>query len=297
MSKSKNSNLHKAKKTRNDEFYTRLADIEKECVHYRKYFRGKTVFLNCDDPEHSEFWKYFDLNFEFFGLKKVIATHFDREKPTYKLETWMDGDKKRTMKTPLKQNGDFRSPECIELLKESDLVVTNPPFSLLREYIATLVEHRKKFLIVGTQNAITYKETFALIMGDKLWLGVTKPPEFVQPDGSTAKFGNACWLTNLQHKKRKEELKLYADYDPSRYPKYDGYDIIEVSRVADIPRDYAGLMGVPITFLEKYNPKQVTLEGVANSARWLGNHECYTVINGKRVYNRLLIKHRAALLP
>jgi hypothetical protein len=283
-----NSTLHRAKRDKNDEFYTRLTDIEKECWNYRPYFKGKTIFLNCDDPEWSEFWRYFDLNFEFFGVKRVISTHFDKDKPTYKLETYRDAaGRKRTKKTALRQNGDFRSPECVELLKEADIVVTNPPFSLLREYISQLVEYDKKFIVVGTQNAITYKDVFALIVANKVWLGCTKPPEFKTPDGSMKKFGNACWFTNLPHKRRREELRMWRYFDEALYARYDNYDAIDVPKVRDIPQDYEGVMGVPITFLEKYNPEQFAIVRFRK-----GDDDKDLSIQGKCPYFRILIKAR-----
>ena len=283
----KNNNLHCAKKAKNDEFYTRLTDIEKELVHYKEFFKDKVVYCNCDDDEESQFWKYFELCFEHLGLKKLIATHYDSEKPTYKIELTKDinGDGKVTkediVKTPLKSNGDFRSEECIELLKEADIVVTNPPFSLFREYVDQLIRYNKKFLIIGNPNAITYKEIFPLIKDNKLWVGYksmgadmlfTTSKEYEQELRATKKEGSgyriidgnfyarasAIWFTNLPTKKRNEELILFRKYsdDPSKYPTYDNYDAINVDKVADIPEDYMGVMGVPITFLDSYCPKQ-----------------------------------------
>lgn len=272
----KNKNLTNAKKAKNDEFYTLISDIEKEVKHYKKWFEGKVVYCNCDDPEESNFWKFFELNFEEYKLKKLISTHYDAEKPTYKLELSadIDGDGKITksdiIKTPLKQNGDFRSEESINLLKTSDIVVTNPPFSLFREYVAQLVKYKKKFLIVGNQNAITYKEIFPLIRNNEIWLGNRKmaPFEFRLPKTATeykriddngekyATLGSVCWFTNLPVKRFNEELTFVKKYDPTKYPKYDNYDAINVDKVVDIPADYKGVMGVPITFLYSYNPKQ-----------------------------------------
>lgn len=303
-----NKTLQRAKRVKNDEFYTRLTDIERECFQYKKHFKGKTIFLNCDDPESSEFWRYFNLNFDFFDLHRVIATHFDREKSTYKLETTRDSlGRKRTNKSLLQQNGDFRSQECIELLTESDIVVTNPPFSLFREYMAQLMHYKKKFIVVGTQNAITYKDLFSLIMANKVWLGCTKPPEFLQPDGTMAKFGNACWFTNLQHRRRNEKLRLYRKYDPEEYPRYVNYDAIEVSKVKDIPEDFEGNMGVPITFLEKYNPEQFEIVGSSRESGLpmsqfaekgtytQGGPRFYISTGGRgyrRLYDRVVIRHR-----
>ena len=239
-----NKNLHAAKRNKNDEFYTQLTDIERELCHYKEHLEGKVIFCNCDDPEESAFWKYFSSNFDVLGLKKLISTHFETDKPSYKLELIKDvnGDGKINgldiIKTTLKMNGDFRSPECIEILKEADVVVTNPPFSLFREYVAQLIEYNKKFLIIGSMNAITYKEMFTLIKNNKLWLGCNSVKEFKLPTGDTQKFGNITWYTNLSHKKRNEKLILYKLYNPEEYPKYDNYDAIEVSKVKDIPMDY-----------------------------------------------------------
>ena len=264
----KNNNLHKAKTAKNDEFYTQLTDIEKELKHYKNHFKDKTIYCNCDNPQYSNFWKYFHLNFNHFGLKKLIATHYHEVEPTYKIEYTggNDNDIEVGVKTPLEGNGDFRSPECIALLQEADIVVTNPPFSLFREYVAQLIDYDKKFICIGSQNAITYKEFFPLLKNNQVWLGYTSPKEFLQPDDSIKKFGNISWFTNLDIIKRHEKLILWQRYyddngDKSadadtRYPKYDNYDAINVDKVADIPVDYDGVMGVPITFMDKYNPEQ-----------------------------------------
>ncbi|MBE5885999.1 MAG: modification methylase [Lachnospiraceae bacterium] len=264
----KNTNLHKAKDAKNDEFYTQISDIEKELKHYKGHFKGAVVFCNCDDPEWSNFWKYFHLNFEFLGLKKLITTHYETEKPSYKMEYegGNDADCSVGTITPLMQNGDFRSPECVELLKEADIVVTNPPFSLFREYVAQLMEYGKKFVVIGSMNAITYKEIFPLLKNNHMWLGCNSVKEFVQPDGSIKKFGNILWFTNLDIAKRHEELDLIEKYSPEKYPKYDNYDAINVDKVTDIPCDYDGVMGVPITFLDKYNPEQFVIVGMSATA-------------------------------
>jgi len=298
----KNQNLHNANKAKNDEFYTQIEDIEKELFNYKKYFKNKTIFCNCDDPEESHFWKYFSSNFEFFGLKKLISTHYESDKPSYKLEIVKDTNKDGkinnldTIKTQLKQNGDFRSPECIEILKGADVVVTNPPFSLFREYVAQLVEYDKKFIIIGNQNAITYKETFRLIKDNKVWLGYTNPKEFLQPDNTIKKFGNICWFTNIETKKRTEDLILYKNYNEKEYPKYDNYDAINVDKVKDIPCDYGKVIGVPITFLDKFNPKQFDLLGIMNSGeinkgiRYEDTPHGGPLVNGIKKYQRILIK-------
>ena len=289
-----NSNLHAANRAKNDEFYTQLEDIEKELKHYREHFNGKTVFCNCDDPYESNFFKYFAMNFNALGLKKLIATcyngspvqgnelllQFDLDAPdeprkvAHKIEITevkdANGDgavdlsdvryllqNDKNVISILKGNGDFRSPECVELLKEADIVVTNPPFSLFREYVAQLVKYDKTFLIIGNQNAFTYKEIFKLIKENKLWLGFNMVKEFLQPKTLTKKkFGNICWFTNIDIQKRHEDLILYKSYNPEEYPKYDNYDAINVNKTADIPCDYDGVMGVPITFLDKFNPEQ-----------------------------------------
>lgn len=249
-----NRNLSKARVAKNDEFYTQISDIEKEVKLYKKQFEGKTIFMNCDDPEWSNFWRYFHNNFGLFGLKKIISTHYEADKKSYKLEY----DGKEIVKTDLLQNGDFRSPESIELLKEADIVVTNPPFSLFREYIDQLMTYKKKFLIIGSKNSIGYKEVFPLIKSNQIWLGVNSAKEFVQPDGTVKKFGNIGWYTNLKHNRSNELIGLARSInDPDiSYQKYDNYDAINVNKVADIPKDYDGVMGVPISFLDRYNPEQ-----------------------------------------
>lgn len=293
----KNNNLHAAKKAANDEFYTRIEDIENELRHYKDHFKNKIIFCNCDDPEESSFWKYFELNFEFLGLKKLISTHYNATEPSYKLELIgdIDGDGKVTkgdiIKTPLKQNGDFRSPECVEILKEADIVVTNPPFSIIRDYIAQLDEYNKKFIFIGPQNIITYKEVFPLIKDNKLWLGYTHPKEFITPNG-TQKFGNISWFTNLETKKRKEDLLLYKKYNAKDYPKYDNYNAINVDKVKDIPMDYYGVMGVPITFLDSYNPNQFEIVGAMTTTKVEGDNYGYPYINGEKKYARILIKRK-----
>ncbi len=302
-SSASNGSLHAARAAKNDEFYTQLTDIEKELRLYKQHFRGKTVFCNCDDPEWSNFWKYFTLNFEHLGLAKVIATHFADGEPSYKLE--FTGSGEPLVRTPLVGDGDFRSEECVAILKEADIVVTNPPFSLFREYLAQLVAEDKKFLIIGSQNAVSYKEPFQLIRANKLWLGINKPKQFGQPDGSLKAFGNIGWFTNLPHQKRGEELVLFRTYAGNEhlYPKYDNYDAIEVSRVSDIPVDYEGVMGVPITFLDKYNPAQFEILGMASSAGYkaevvgvpfLGAKDARPLIAGTNTYARVFVKQKAS---
>jgi hypothetical protein len=264
--KSSNKNLTEAKQVKNDEFYTQLSDIERELGHHKEQFKGKIIFCNCDDPESSNFWKYFTLNFEFLGLRKLIATHFDTEQPSYKLEIERDATgKPNKTKSPLKQNGDFRSSECIEILDESDIVVTNPPFSLFREFVNQLVKHGVQFLIIGNDNAITYKDVFKLIQENRIWSGYCKVKEFHKPDGSVQKFGNIGWFTNLDVQKRHEDLILYKKYATEDYATYDNYDAININKTTDIPCDYSGAMGVPISFFDKHNPRQFDIIGCSYS--------------------------------
>ena len=326
-----NSRLRKAAKEKNDEFYTTMQDIEKECFHYREHFRGKTIFCNCDDPKTSAFWRYFHLNFNFFGLRRLIATHFEKDgKPSYALI--FDGGGQEEVNDvevgnviPLQGDGDFRSPECIEFLKEADIVVTNPPFSLFREYVAQLIEYDKKFIIIGNMNAITYKEIFPLIRDGKLWIGhgFNMPMIFKTPYPNTKETNRksvvsrgfnpdagfiitpACaWFTNLDHKKRHEPLLLWREYakTPELYPRYDNYDAINVNKVADIPMDYDGLIGVPITMLQHYCLEQFEIVDALNrysmfdlfntndSVKTRHSHMCN--INGKATYFRIIIKRK-----
>lgn len=291
---SKISTLANSKQAKKDEFYTQLSDIEKEMKYYKEYFKDKVVFCNCDDPADSNFWKYFELNFTKLGLKKLISTHYETEKPSYKLEIIKDEDgdglitSKDIIKTTLKQNGDFRSPECIELLKEADVVITNPPFSLFREYVAQLNEYNKKFIIIGNVNAITYKEFFPLIKDDKVWMGASihsgdrefKVPEDYPMNASGYRIddlGNKYirvkgvrWWSNIDYPQRHEDIILYKNYTPEEYPKYDNYDAINVDKTSDIPMDYDGVMGVPITFLDKYNPSQFKILGCSSAIELFG---------------------------
>lgn len=320
-----NSNLHRANREKKDEFYTQLVDIEKELKHYKAHFKDKIVFCNCDDPFESNFFKYFAMNFNFLGLKKLIATCYDNSpiaftqlaildmpeksipnnnRKAYKIEIsevldynndgavdlsdvkyLLQNDKNTLSK--LKGDGDFRSEECVELLKQADIVVTNPPFSLFREYVAQLMEYDKKFVIIGNMNAITYKEIFPLIKENKMWAGygfnmsmVYKTPyennldankKFVQSKGYDSddnyiKVPAVNWFTNLETAKGREDLILYKKYTPEEYPKYDNYDAINVNKVTDIPCDYNGVMGVPITFIDKYSPAQFEIVGLLNSS-------------------------------
>ncbi len=267
----KNDNLHKAKDAKNDEFYTRIEDVAEELRHYKKHFAGKVVLCNCDDPTWSAFWRYFHLNFAELGLKKLISTHYDHTEPTYKMEYegGDDNDVEVGVKTLLEGNGDFRSKECLDLLDECDIVVTNPPFSLFREYVGTLMQHGKKFLIIGNKNAITYKEFFPLLKENKVWIGYSSPSEFDTPNGITKKInGLTRWFTNLDIQKRHEKLILWKHFTPEEYPAYLNVDnAINVDSVDNIPFDYYGIIGVPITFLSKYNPDQFEIIGIDKDLR------------------------------
>ncbi len=280
-------NMKKAIKNKADEFYTQLTDIEKELKYYEKHFEDKIVYCNCDDPVESNFFKYFQMNFYRLGLKKLICTHYEYDKKSYKLEIIRQNDKigkvsfiPSEIKTQLKENGDFRSEECINLLKEADIVVTNPPFSLWREYVQQLADYKKQFLIIGNINNICYKNIFPLIQENKMWLGASihsGDREFRVPDSYPLEAsgtrideqGNKYirvkgvrWFTNLDYPQRHEELVLYKKYNPIDYPKYDNYNAINVDTTLEIPIDYYDYMGVPITFLDKYSPDQFEICGI-----------------------------------
>lgn len=371
-----NRTVSKAKANKNDEFYTQLSDISNEVRHYRPQLRGKTVLCNCDDPYESNFFRYFALNFNSLGLKKLIATSYAKSaiagghlplldieglkpegKEPYAIEINEVPDQNgdgaidltdveyllrhdANTARPLKGDsewgaGDFRSFECVEYLKQADVVVTNPPFSLFREYVAQLAAYDKEFLIIGNQNAIDYRVVFDLIMQDKLWLGVdnggTKwfrvPDDYEIATESRKKIengikyfsmGSIMWFTNMDNPKRHETIPLYKSYNPAEYPSYDNYSAIEVSRVAEIPIDYDGIMGVPITFLDKYNPAQFEIVGMCENLDLFGlktrvytTKECQeayhaifgkkgtydmnasAVVAGRKVYKRLLIKRKS----
>lgn len=258
MAGTNNANLRNARNVKNNEFYTQLTDVSKELAYYKQHFKDKTVLCNCNDTTQSAFWKYFHLNFAELELKKLVSTCYDKEDSTYKME-YTGGDDSNIeagVKTPLKGNGDFRSKECLDLLDDADIISSNIPFSLFNEYMAVLMEHKKKFLIVGNKNAVSHKEFFPLIKNNEVWFGVNNIKEFNTPSGEIKKFGNIGWYTNLDTTKRHEMLILRKHYTPDEYPKYDNYDAINVDKVADIPCDYDGVMGVPISFLDKYNPDQ-----------------------------------------
>ena len=327
-----NKLMQQAKKSKSDEFYTVLSDIEKELRHYRPHFRDTVVFCNCDDPRVSNFFHYFSYNFEQLQLRKLITTCyksqnielFSRNENESAVYLEYNGDKNGN-RVPDPQeigiksfsgDGDFRSEECISLLKQADIVVTNPPFSLFRDYVAQLVQFEKKFLIVGTWNAITYKEIFKLIQSDQLWIGVNSnrnfsgfivPPHYplhgtearVDANGNRiVSMNNTCWFTNLDNQKRHEQLILYRTYNENDYPAYDNYDAIEVSKTNDIPMDYEGVMAVPITFLNKYNPEQFEILGIMDRANSSGlrtrKYEKSEVDNANDLNARGVIKRNGA---
>ncbi len=284
------ANVHfdNAKRNKNDEFYTCYEDIEKELNHYAKYFKNKVIYCNCDDhagiglgTPKSNFLKYFADNFEAFGIKKVIATHYERDGAStmYVLDHDNTGDgiicSEDIEEIPLKSNGDFRSPECIELLKTADIVITNPPFSLFGEYVAQLMEYKKKFIIIGNDNCRTYKDIFQLIKGNRFWSGYNHVKKFVKPDGEIQQFGNVSWYTNIPTIRRNEKIetgKKYYGYE-SMYSQYENYDAINVNKTDDIPMDYDGVMGVPITFIDRYNPEQfeIVALGIVGSCNFTSN--------------------------
>ena len=335
-----NRNLHSAKANKKDEFYTQLSDIENELRHYRDHFRDKVVYCNCDDPRVSNFFHYFSLQFDFLGIKKLITTCYKN----LQMDMFSQNDSEKAICLEydgtqnengipaaeeigihhLEGNGDFRSAECIDLLKQADIVVTNPPFSLFREYVSQLIKYNKDFLIIGSINAITYKEIFPLIKENKIWLGITPrgkdmlfdvPTEYAKElvetkkEGSAYKIvngiiygrlGSACWYTNLDYQQRHEELILTKRYSSGAYPKYDNYDAIEVSKTKNIPKDYAGAMGVPISFLDKHNPEQFEIlssndirlhDGVPFKKHGLIKDKDGT-INGKPKYVRIVIRNK-----
>ncbi len=342
MAKSQNKSLKNAKALKNDEFYTELSDIEKELRHYKTQFKGKTVFCNCDDPRISNFFHYFSHKFEDLELKRLITTCYKNQErdlfSEHKSENaiWLEynGDKNGDrVPNPeeigihkLKGDGDFRSQESIDLLTQADIIVTNPPFSLFREYVTQLIEYDKKFLIIGNKNAITYKESFQLIKENKMWVGVTPmstdmlfdvPSEYskvlteTKKEGSGYKIINgkvkaraqAIWFTNIDNRKRHEDIILYKIFkgNENEYPYYDNYDAINVDKTKDIPMDFKGVMGVPISFLDKYNPDQFEILGMASSAGYneevvgipfLGDKDARPIVNGINTFARVFIKNK-----
>ena len=338
-----NSTLNNAKRAKEDEFYTRREDIERELTHYADHFRGKVVYCNCDDPEKSEFWPFFTRNFWAYGLKKLIATHYepDEKNFSYKLELtekqdgqfYFDGP----VKTPIQSNGDFRSACCIELLEEADIVVTNPPFSLFREYVAQLMKYEKKFIIIGSKNAVKYKEIFPLIKGNQLWLGyhpMSADMYFHVPDsyqkwlktnkqkgsgyrivdGEIMGRSASVWFTNLETTLRHTPIDLRGNYyagNEEKYPQYVNFDGIEVGKISDIPCDYYGMMGVPITFMAVYCPEQFEIVGysldmatpistcAAEGADFTKGGNCFYLDDGnlhyRRLYDRFVIRRKKDL--
>lgn len=334
-----NKNLQEAKKNKNDEFYTQYDTIQNEVDNYKEHFRGKTVMCNCDDPYESNFCKYFMMRFERFGLKRLICTSYahspimgkDRipdadgemmtdkrgyvlditEVPHPTSEEPNEKDAEAYIRSgivkKLEGDGSFESKECVGLLKQADIVVTNPPFSRFRDYVGLLIKEEKGFLIIGNKNAVTYKEIFPLIKDGKIWLGIEQPANFITPNGETQNVnGIPRWYTNLDHKKRHEPLQLMTMEDNLRfskkiksYPRYDNYDAIEVPLVKGIPSDYDGAMGVPITFLDKYCPEQFEIigcsesegKGFSNGLWKVGSKIAQPMINGKKTYKRIFIKY------
>ena len=318
--KGKNSKLHKAKRVKNDEFYTRLNDIVSELKHYKECLKGKIIYCPCDkcfNDGRSKFFDYCTMNFKELGLKAVIATQYNpngrgTDNASSELESrgikWVWHGENGGTSSPdeseipvefLEGDGSFDSPECRKIMQECDIVLTNPPFSLFREFVRQIIEFGKKFLIIGNQNAITYKECFKLIKENKMWVGCNPVRIFEVPldkvedtkkqfeEGGKIyqKFGNICWFTNLEHRKRNEPLHLRKEYYASEYPKYDNYDAIDVGRVENIPKDYDGVVGVPITFLDKYCPNQFEIVKFRK-----GDDEKDLAINGKTPYFRILIR-------
>ena len=335
MTESKNKNLHSAKTGKKDEFYTQLSDIDKELKHYKHHFKDKVVYCNCDDPRVSNFFHFFSYNFEKFGLKKLVTTCFKSQE----MDLFSNGDSERAVyleytgdkngnKVPdieeiginyLNGDGDFRSKESIELLKQSDIVVTNPPFSLFREYVSQLIEHDKKFLIIGNLNALTYRDIFKLVKQNKLWFGhsihsgdrefmvpsdypLTAASSRIDDEGNKyIRVKGVRWFSNMDYKERHQDLILYKTYNKEEYPTYDNYDAINVDKTKDIPVDYKGVMGVPITFIDKYNPEQFEILGLSASAGYsedivgipfLGTKDARPLIDGRNTYARVFIKNK-----
>lgn len=315
-----NATLCAAKNNQNDEFYTSYEVIEEEIMKYRKQFKNKIVYLPCDDPaeKKSEFWSFFVNNFDAFGLKKLIATHYNENGKAYKI--WIDGDTTGdgwvddgdALQEDLIGNGDFRSPECISILEECDIVCTNPPFSLIKEFVPLILKHNKKMLIICPQNAFKYADIFPYMKEGLIWPGYSfnKTFDFIMDDNYTVtkngyidennkkhgKVAGCCWMTNLINYRLNEELILVKDYDPVSYPKYDNYEAIEVSKISDIPRNYDGVMGVPITFLGNYNPNQFKILGCSYKYGAIDEHHNGTpynaMLNGKELFVRLFIRKK-----
>ncbi|HEG2582166.1 TPA: adenosine deaminase [Campylobacter lari] len=299
MNKNSSTKLNNAKNIKNDEFYTQYEDIKKELSFYESAFKDKIVYCNCDDPQKSNFTKFFELNFDRLNLKKIISTSFNADG---KGKIFIMEKDKPKYQGFLENNGDFRSDETIKLLKESDIVVTNPPFSLFREFIDMLISNQKDFLVIGNSNAISYKNCFNYMMKNKLWLGQNCVRWFINTKGELVEGARSFWFSNINNQKRNKKISLNRKYNKQYYTTYDNYNAIEISKTKDIPLDYTGIMGVPITFLDKYNPQQFEIIGADYQVKsgelvcikrndWNGKTD-RAYINGKRLYSRIFIKHK-----
>lgn len=293
------TNLEKAKRAQDDEFYTRYEDIEAEVMKYRKQFRGKVVYLPCDDPaeKKSEFWSFFVNNFDAFGLKKLIATHYSEDGKAYKI--WIEGDISGdgyiddgdALQEDLIGNGDFRSPECIDILNECDIVCTNPPFSLFRDFVAWIHNANKQFLIIGRETAFSYQEIFRLFKSKEIWTGFNKVKKFYRPDGSVEDFGNILWYTNFDIAKKTEDLIMTKTFNTQDYLPFDTYpEAVNVNRVDAIPKDYKGIMGVPISFMAKINHNQFEIVGLMATTAVTDINFGYPYVDGKKKFARVLIR-------
>lgn len=290
-------NLTQAKRNKQGEFYTRYVDIEKEIIHYYEHLKNKIIYCNCDNPSWSNFILYFKNNFKSLELKQLICTYYSNDETAYCTTYSWDNELNQLIETSsrLNGNGDFRNEECIQLMHYADVIITNPPFSLFREYMNLLLTNNKQFLVIGNLNAVKYIDIFPYIRDNKIWLGCSPRSMTFDLDieRTKSKDVNACWFTNMEHNKRKSVINLTCQYNPDDYPKYDNYDAIEVSKVSNIPMDYDGVMGVPITFIEKYNPSQFAILGVTKKGLdggvWLKDaYNC--LINGEIKFDRFFIK-------
>jgi uncharacterized adenine-specific methylase MPN_198 len=295
---SKNKNLNNAIKNKNDEFYTQLKDIEKELENYKNFFKNKTIYCNCDNPKFSNFFKYFFDNFKDLQLKELIVSYKEKEQGFYLIHN--KSNNKLKLKK-LKENGDFRSEECINLLKKADIVITNPPFSLFKDFVDLLLKEKKYFLIIGNSNALSFKKILENIMTNKIRLGINCVRWFFLPDGNLCEGARSFWYTNLDLKRNYQRLDVSKSYSTAEYFEYDNYKAIEVSRTKDIPYNFEGIMGVPITFLSKYNPEQFEIIGADYQVKdgelayivnknWKGKFD-RAYLNGKRLYSRIFIKN------
>lgn len=299
-----NLNLNKAKSVKNDEFYTQLEDIAKEMPYYKKHFKNAIIYCNCDDPKQSNFWRYFHINFKNLGLKKLISTHINLNGLNSYMMEYTGGNDNDVLDgtiIPLQGNGDFRSEECIKILNDADIVVTNPPFSLFREYLAVCIKNKTKFLVLGNMNISFSKEIFPLFQNKKVWYGVSLNSgsiSFITPKKDMcSSFGCIRWFTNLKHGFAPKALILTKKYNAKDYPKYDNYDAIEVSRIKNIPYDYNGIMGVPITFLDKWNSNQFEIVGSTgyqtnNKMKSTHPRTKHALLKGKELYSRIFIKRK-----